>query len=266
MNRRWIAVAAILAAFGIGTAVGSTLAPVGAEAARSGSTEGVWESGLDGHWIESSVPLERPVFAEGQLLSAEDLEAEQAYLREKDRLHNRMLHGWGVVCGLNVQPLARAMEPRVLVTPGYLLGPNGDEIIVPEEQVIDLFSEAGTTEPAGGCAAVVRPGGRRLEDARTCAEPLYLCIRYRECLTRFVPSPGSNEPQATRVLESYEFGLLPQLPEHYLTEGHDDPCIHRLHPSIDPESQWVVLATIIVTPDSQIDHITTDHRRHLPHP
>jgi hypothetical protein len=40
----------------------------------------------------------------GQMLHARDLQLEQAYFREKLKLHNRCLHGWGVVCGLDVTP------------------------------------------------------------------------------------------------------------------------------------------------------------------
>lgn len=40
----------------------------------------------------------------GQMLHARDLQAEQSYFREKLKLHNRCLHGWGVVCGLEVTP------------------------------------------------------------------------------------------------------------------------------------------------------------------
>jgi hypothetical protein len=43
----------------------------------------------------------------GQMLHAQDLQQEQAYFREKLKLHNRCLHGWGVVCGLQVTPPPR---------------------------------------------------------------------------------------------------------------------------------------------------------------
>jgi hypothetical protein len=36
------------------------------------------------------------------LLTADDLQREQDYHRDKARLHNRFLHGWGVVAGLTV--------------------------------------------------------------------------------------------------------------------------------------------------------------------
>jgi hypothetical protein len=45
----------------------------------------------------------RPRYFAGQLLSEVDLRDEQAYQIAKQRLHNRYLHGYGVVCGLQVQ-------------------------------------------------------------------------------------------------------------------------------------------------------------------
>lgn len=41
----------------------------------------------------------------GQMLHARDFQAEQAYFREKMKLHNRCLHGAGVVCGMGVTPV-----------------------------------------------------------------------------------------------------------------------------------------------------------------
>lgn len=41
----------------------------------------------------------------GQMLHARDLQIEQAYFRDKLKLHNRCLHGWGVVCGLEIAPV-----------------------------------------------------------------------------------------------------------------------------------------------------------------
>jgi hypothetical protein len=62
-----------------------------------------------GHPAATSGPiavpeLQRLTYFYGQLLGPKDLLGEQAYLREKLRLANRLLHGWGVVCGLEVEP------------------------------------------------------------------------------------------------------------------------------------------------------------------
>ncbi len=40
----------------------------------------------------------------GQMLGVDDFRSEQSYFREKHKLHNRCLHGYGTVCGLLVEP------------------------------------------------------------------------------------------------------------------------------------------------------------------
>jgi hypothetical protein len=52
--------------------------------------------------------LQRLSYFYGQQLGPLDLQGEQAYLREKQQLANRFLHGWGVVCGLEVGPVPQA--------------------------------------------------------------------------------------------------------------------------------------------------------------
>lgn len=50
--------------------------------------------------------FERLNYFFGQMLSAADFRTEQSYFREKLKLHNRCLHGYGVVCGLEVAAVA----------------------------------------------------------------------------------------------------------------------------------------------------------------
>ena len=45
-------------------------------------------------------PLLRLRYFPGQLMTADDMRAEQEFLLKKARRHNRFLHGWGVTCGL----------------------------------------------------------------------------------------------------------------------------------------------------------------------
>lgn len=85
-------------------------------------------------------PLERLNFFQGQLLSAEDLRAEQAYFLEKLRRHNRHLHGWGVVSGLRVALVGGA---EVVVGPGVAIDCAGNEIHVCAESRLALPGAAG---------------------------------------------------------------------------------------------------------------------------
>src|SRR5580693_5334052 len=70
----------------------------------------------------------------GQLLGAGDFLTEQHYFREKLKLHNRCLHGFGVVCGLDVEVPAQTTPPSATaalqIDPGFALDPDGNELLV----------------------------------------------------------------------------------------------------------------------------------------
>ena len=70
----------------------------------------------------------RPRFFAGQLLTEEDLNRLDHYIVEKNKLHNRHLIGWGVVCGLEVE--CHPCEEQIVVRQGYALSPCGDDIVV----------------------------------------------------------------------------------------------------------------------------------------
>ena len=62
----------------------------------------------------------RPRYFAGQLLTDEDLRRLDHYIVAKNRLHNRYLHGTGVVCGLEV--VCNPCDPTVTVRTGFALG------------------------------------------------------------------------------------------------------------------------------------------------
>ncbi len=114
--------------------------------------------------------FERSRFFTGQVLTADDLQREQDYHRDKSRLHNRFLHGWGVVVGLRVS----VDQGAVVVAPGLALDCAGNELILPTEERVSL---SGLT-------------GRQ-----------YVTIRYVELPIAQIPSP-SGEVEVSRVKEA----------------------------------------------------------------
>lgn len=78
----------------------------------------------------------RPRFFAGQVLTADDLNRLKHYVIAKNRLHNRQLHGWGVVNGLEVT--CDACGKGVIVGCGYALSPCGDDIVVCEPVTVDV--------------------------------------------------------------------------------------------------------------------------------
>lgn len=75
----------------------------------------------------------RPNFYAGQLLSAQDIRAEQEYHIQQRWLHNRMLHGYGSVVGLEVgiEQDEQGTGTRITLSPGFGLDGWGRELIVP---------------------------------------------------------------------------------------------------------------------------------------
>ena len=124
------------------------------------------------------VRLERVRFFQRQLLTVADMVTEQDYIRQKLRRHNRFLHGWGVVCGLEVIPQPTGDAPwRVEITAGYALGPYGDEVYVGESVFLDL-AQCGPDALTSPCEPDVLEGPSEVSGGT-----LYVAIKFAECVT-----------------------------------------------------------------------------------
>jgi hypothetical protein len=80
----------------------------------------------------------RPNFFAGQILTAEDLQAEQDYFLARSRRHNRFLHGWGVVHGLDVA----THRDTLVVQPGLAIDCAGNEIVLTVRIELDVPRDA----------------------------------------------------------------------------------------------------------------------------
>ena len=192
----------------------------------------------DHHEVAST--LERLRYFPRQLLTADDMRTEQDYFREKMRRHNLMLHGWGVVCGLQVVPTGPL---TVTVQAGYALGPFGDEIHVEKDEALDLTY---CTQP-GSEVCVPRDGA-----APDPAGPLHIKIRYVECASRPMRTLpvgcGCDESacEYSRLRDGYEIRCfrapekeepLPAYKPNLVT-----PDCRKL-----PTDHWLVLARVVRT-------------------
>lgn len=219
--------------------------------------------------------LDRVHYFSRQLITADDMTAEQEYFREKMRRHNRYLHGWGVVCGCEVTLVKNGKPWEVQVSEGYVITPQGDEILIPETVNFDL---AGDWRQAHDpCAHVLPcpPVGKRPEGE---SQVVYLAVCYAECNTRPVrvhPAGCSCDEAAceySRIRESFELVRLWVLPESHkkwiaqLADFEKDTANSGPVPGCpdDSEDGCVVLATVKLqdTPIAEGD-IQYDHRRVL---
>jgi hypothetical protein len=80
-----------------------------------------------------SIPVERMRWFTGRFVTARDLTDEQRYMVQRRWLINRMLHGEGVLCGLEVVPHERddCAATTVWIEPGIALDCRGRELISP---------------------------------------------------------------------------------------------------------------------------------------
>jgi len=81
--------------------------------------------------------LKRARYFHGMLMTERDFREEQMYHNEKRRLSNRMIHGWGVVCGLGITATSPESS-KIVITPGMALDCLGNEIVVCNSFEVDL--------------------------------------------------------------------------------------------------------------------------------
>ena len=129
----------------------------------------------------------RPRFFAGQLLNADDLNRLDAYIRAKNRLHNRQLHGWGVVNGLEVT--CNPCGAGVTVSCGYALSPCGEDIVVCDATQVDVCTLIQRCKDAERLLAPCDPPsqyvpGKTQGPCDAAEEDWVLAIRYAEAPAR----------------------------------------------------------------------------------
>jgi hypothetical protein len=213
---------------------------------------------------------ERPRYYARQLITADDLTLEQDYFRDKLRRHNRLLHGWGVVCGAQVCPVPKAnaqstsdVEPwRVRVECGYLLGPYGDEITLDCPRTVDLRTQGVTGVTGEPCVQTPDPWCSEIFEPRQAGD-LYVAVRYKEVRTRPVRMQpigcGCDDTRCeySRWRDGYEIGILTYCPDSHITPPQRADLFRGPIPDCPPcpEEPWVVLAKVELAADGKITRI-----------
>src|ERR1044072_3945942 len=134
----------------------------------------------------------RPRFFAGQLLTDETLNQLDHYIVEKNKLHNRYLHGWGVVCGFEV-----VCHPcnAVTVRGGYALSPCGEDVIVCKDVTVDVCSLINQCKDKRRDWECEPYGVGQNTDCNNFEEDWILTVRYDETTSRGITAlKGGNAP------------------------------------------------------------------------
>lgn len=143
-------------------------------------------------------PYERNRYFYGKLLTVRDFESEQKYFNDKRRLSNRLLHGSGVACGLQVVAVD---DKTISLETGVAIDYAGREIVVaaPFTQKLSMIEGFSNNESA---------------------QNIYLCIAYDEKGKEPVHSVAgsSTRPEEVseynRIQESYRLFIREEAPDH----------------------------------------------------
>jgi hypothetical protein len=142
-------------------------------------------------------PFERNRYFYGKLLTVRDFESEQKYFNDKRRMMNRLLHGSGVLTGLQVVAVD---EKSVSVEMGAAIDALGREIVVPSPMTMKLSMMDGFSN-------------------NQYAKNVYLCIAYDEKEKEPVHAVANSSVRSdeindyNRVLESYRLFIREDAPD-----------------------------------------------------
>jgi hypothetical protein len=156
----------------------------------------------------------------GLVLGPEEFQQDQLYLMERDRLHQRALHGYGTALGLGVRIRDNAAgRPEVLVDPGLAVTPRGESVCVPRAQCADLdgwltVHRRELPGVTGSPPSIGSPG------SPPSAATLWVVLCPRECATDLVPVLGdpcriaSDATAPSRIADNFELKLVTIAPQH----------------------------------------------------
>lgn len=242
-----------------------------------------------GQSTSSSCPpsiAELPRYYPRQLITPADLTLEQDYFRDRLRRHNRLLHGWGVVCGALVCPVQAVNDDGTLsyspwlvqVQPGYLLGPYGDEIILDCPRTIDIRTQGVSGVTGEPCIDAPDPWCTPVFTPPTTTNPTvyYIAVKYVQSKTRPVRVQpvgcGCDDASCeySRWHDGYQIGVLTKCPAcNQPDQNKPAPTLSQLatgDTQTCPDCScgpWVGLAAVTVNADGTIAQIDNCSCRRL---
>lgn len=198
----------------------------------------------------------RPCFFQGQLVTADDLNAMMTYFRTREAMLARFVGGWGVLGGLRVDKApgiaskkllsgaAAAVSPNpqllagttIQVLPGAAIDAMGRALTLCSPRILDiaeLMAEVPSSPTAKSCNSWfggLQPICPDLDPGMMTATEYYLIAEYVETPSRPVPQlSGGGACDAgptcefSRKLENIRFRLVTSLPASYPHTGCLEP-------------------------------------------
>lgn len=151
--------------------------------------------------------FKRARYFHGMLMTERDFAEEQNYHNEKRKMLNKMLHGWGVVCGLEIKQ-NNTPGSTIIIKPGLAIDYNGNEICVSEEYKLNLDKISKLYQCVENEKNVCLP-----QKGEESENKWYVVIKYKENpsdpVAVYAPAGGCQEKACdySRIREGYCFDL-----------------------------------------------------------
>ena len=152
------------------------------------------------HELTELDPTKRVRYSLGMIVGDDELRQDQRYLTARDDRHQRALHGWGVVSGLE---LVVEDGGHLEVHPGAAVDGTGRWICIDVTQCADLLPWLAARDDLPAMPATVT---------------VWVTLCYDECATDLVPVPSGpcrtldNSVQASRVKDAFRLELSLEQP------------------------------------------------------
>jgi hypothetical protein len=219
-------------------------------------------------WTEG---LQRPLYYPRQIVTPAELNLESRYFVERLRRHNRMLHGWGVVCGAQVCRVPNAdgtgAEPwKLKLRPGYLIDGYGNDVVIDVDRVVDFRSSVVQVAPGDAAGELRDPWCSDVWTARE-GGTIWVAVCHEERPARRVraqPSACSCDDvpcEYSRLQDAYRVTFLDECPaSHAGQPPKPEELLARLSGGLRecpacPEDPCVVLAAVAYEADGTITAI-----------
>jgi hypothetical protein len=153
-----------------------------------------------------------------------------------------------VVCGCEVKPAPTQAKPfQVVICPGYVVAPTGDEIMIGAPALFDLATCLVSSDDPCAVSVPCPP----VTTSTPLRSLIYLAVCYRECITRPVRvapagcSCDESQCDYSRIRDGYTFSCLSQKPAPVTGPTCEQLCDGVLLSCPPcPADDCVVLATI----------------------